>query len=402
MKYLFQTCAIIFCILITSCGTNLKTFEKKQKYSDSNSVLGLNSINADNNYYTKSVLDYLFIKRIIDGNSLKYFGNRNHVEVGSVNDSIKVWKSVLFPQLQDFYKPTTPEEIQNIKDLKDLGLKDCTYDIPTSLEDLQSGFQFNHYVFKSSNRAAMQAFGIVDSEVKTQSLYIVTDYLQYLDVNCTEIPTIRYAVGMRAEFRILDVESETELKGIGSLAGLAAQVETNQQQVNITVKTIGITGIDSRISIPSNTTFDVKTYSDYESIINFIRNLKDYDTTYTNRGKLNIHPEIIPVMDDYRTTIAHSFHPLMETIEVLEAKIKDFEKDDEIDKNKIKEIRDKINTLKINLLESEVEQLIENRSRLIKSDSIVNDYSNILKIIEGLTKNKGLDEKDILKKLNGN
>jgi hypothetical protein len=402
MKYLFQTCAIIFCILITSCGTNLKTFEKKQKYSDSNSVLGLNSINADNNYYTKSVLDYLFIKRIIDGNSLKYFGNRNHVEVGSVNDSIKVWKSVLFPQLQYFYKPTTPEEIQNIKDLKDLGLKDCTYDIPTSLEDLQSGFQFNHYVFKSSNRAAMQAFGIVDSEVKTQSLYIVTDYLQYLDVNCTEIPTIRYAVGMRAEFRILDVESETELKGIGSLAGLAAQVETNQQQVNITVKTIGITGIDSRISIPSNTTFDVKTYSDYESIINFIRNLKDYDTTYTNRGKLNIHPEIIPVMDDYRTTIAHSFHPLMETIEVLEAKIKDFEKDDEIDKNKIKEIRDKINTLKINLLESEVEQLIENRSRLIKSDSIVNDYSNILKIIEGLTKNKGLDEKDILKKLNGN
>lgn len=402
MKYLFQTCAIIFCILITSCGTNLKTFEKKQKYSDSNSVLGLNSINADNNYYTKSVLDYLFIKRIIDGNSLKYFGNRNHVEVGSVNDSIKVWKSVLFPQLQDFYKPTTPEEVQNIKDLKDLGLKDCTYDIPTSLEDLQSGFQFNHYVFKSSNRAAMQAFGIVDSEVKTQSLYIVTDYLQYLDVNCTEIPTIRYAVGMRAEFRILDVESETELKGIGSLAGLAAQVETNQQQVNITVKTIGITGIDSRISIPSNTTFDVKTYSDYESIINFIRNLKDYDTTYTNRGKLNIHPEIIPVMDDYRTTIAHSFHPLMETIEVLEAKIKDFQKDDEIDKNKIKEIRDKINTLKINLLESEVEQLIENRSRLIKSDGIVNDYSNILKIIEGLTKNKGLDEKDILKKLNGN
>jgi len=402
MRFIKTIVSILIFVSIISCAGNLKTFEKKSKYSESNSVLGLNSINADNNYYTKAVLDYLFIKRIIDGNSIRYFGTPSDIEIGSPADTIRVQKSVLFPQLQDDYTATSEEEADDIKFLKDLRLQDCTYDIPKSLDDLQSGFQFNHYVFKSSNRAAMQAFGIVDSEVKTQSLYIVTDYLQYMDINCTEIPTIRYAVGMRAEFRILGIESETELKGIGSLAGLAAQVETNQQQVDITIKTIGITGIDSRISIPSNTTFDVKTYSDYESIVNFIRNLKDYENIPSNKGKLNIHPEIIPVMDDYRTTIAHSFHPLIESIEVLEAKIKDFESDENIDKSKIAALKSRVSALKMNLLEDEVDQLIKSRSRLVKSDDIVNDFSNLLNIIDGLTKTNNLKEQDIRDKLNRN
>jgi hypothetical protein len=388
---------IVTSIIIQSCGinSNLKKFDKKNKFHNNKSVLGLNSINADNNHYTKAVLDYLLVKRILDGNSFDYFGMPQNLPQKPVIDSIVIKKKVVFPQLQDFYNANTKFDSLTIKKLESYGLNECIYDIPKKLNDLNSGFQFNHYVFKSSNRAAMQAFGIVNSSIELNSLYIVTDYLQYKDITCTGIPKFRYAVGIRAEFRLIGVESESELSGIGSLAGLAAQVETNQMQVNITIKTIGVTGTKSRLSIPSTTSFDVKTYSDYEKILDFIRNLSEEQE---NNEELIIHPELIPVMDEYRTTLEHSFYPLMETIEVLELKLSELEKDND-KKEKIQLIKDKITSLKLNLLDYEVEKLIGERIKLIQNDSAINNYSDLIDLID-LLKNKEINKEEFIKKIN--
>jgi len=383
-------------ILISSCSSTyfLRRFDKKNKFSDNKSVLGLNAINADNNYYTRAILDYLLVKKILEGNSLTYFDMPNHMKPIPLIDTLMVQKRVLFPQLQGFHTPESKLEEEIIKKLQNIGVKHCIFDIPTNLNNLKSGFQFNHYVFRSSNRAALQAFGIVNSEVKESSLYIVTDYIQYQDFNCTGIPTIRYAVGMRAEFKIQGIESESELKGIGSLAGLAAQVETNRQQVNITIKTIGITGIESRLTIPSNTTFDVKTYSDYEKVIDFIRNLRN---SKANSDDLIINPQIIPVMDEYRTTIEHTLYPMMESIEVLETKLKGIEKEKNIDKSKVTELKNKIIELKLKLIEEEVSKLIENRISLIASDEEINNYSSLIELFKILN-NKTYSDEELRKK----
>jgi hypothetical protein len=360
---------VVICILGYSCKSPLKTFEKRDSYFDNSSVLGLNAINADYNYYTKAILEYLLVKEIIDGNSKITLG-RPKYNPGS-KDTVTQIK--LFPQLELKYDILNNED--NIEDLKASGVRFCLYDLPEKLRDLTSGFQFNHYIFKNTNRAAMQAFGIVDSEIEESSLYIITDYLQYEDINCTGIPTIRYAVGMRAQFRISQTKSESELKGIGSLAGLAAQVETNKKNVNITIKTIGITGLNSRLSIPSNTSFDVKTYSDYEKIIEFIRNLKDNDSIKAGEEEIVINPQIIPVMDDYRTTVEHTFHPMYESIELLETKLALLEKEDDIDKELIKRLKKNITNIKLELLFEEVEDLKETRETLIVGNRIINDYS---------------------------
>lgn len=384
--------SLIVLTLLNSCASHLKKFEKRDSYFDNSSVLGLNAINADYNYYTKAILEYLLIKEIVDGNSLIYNGTPK-LNPGS---NKLVTQVALFPKLN---QSNSDDKI--VTELKNNGVKYCFYDLPKTLKDLESGFQFNHYMFKSSNRAAMQAFGIVDSEVKESSLYIVTDYLQYKDINCTGLPTIRYAVGMRAQFRIAQTESESELQGVASLAGLAAQVETNQKSVNITIKTIGITGIESRLSIPSNTSFDVKTYSDYEKIIDFIRNMKD--TTEGDDMEILIHPQIIPVMDDYRTTIEHTFHPLYESIELLETKIKNMEKNDDIDKVAIQSVKNEITQIKLDLIQKEVQELMNNREKLILGNNIINDYSkytNLLLILNGLENSPSETLEELKVKLN--
>lgn len=390
-KIFFSALAIL---ILNSCGSHLKKFEKRDSYFDNSSVLGLNAINADYNYYTKAILEYLLIKEIVDGNSLIYNGPPKL----NPSSTDRVTQIALFPKLNQ-----KDEDDKVVSELKKNGVKYCYYDLPKTLKDLGSGFQFNHYVFQSSNRAAMQAFGIVDSEVKESSLYIITDYLQYEDINCTGLPTIRYAVGMRAQFRISQTESESELSGIGSLAGLAAQVETNQKTVNITIKTIGITGIESRLSIPSNTTFDVKTYSDYEKIIDFIRNMKD--TTIKDNKEIIISPQIIPVMDEYRTTIEHTFHPMYETIELLETKVKIMQEDDDVDKEEVLMVRKDISKIKLDLLKKEVEELKNNREKLILGNKIINDYSkytNLLLIINGLENSPSKNLEELKSKLNLN
>jgi len=395
-KHIYKLSILIVVVILSSCATNqgLSGFEKKKKFSENKSVLGLNSISADNSYYTKAVLDYLLVKKIIDGNSIDFFGMPEQLPVTPVIDSLLVHKVVLFPKLQSVYDSKSEFNLETIKNIQNYGVTDCTYDLPTSLNDLKGGFQFNHYIFRSSNRAAMQAFGIVNSEIKENTLYIITDYLQFQDINCSGIPVIRYAVGMRAEFRILGVASESELAEIGSLAGLAAQVETKKQQVNLTIKTIGITGIDSRLTVPSNTSFDVKTFSDYEKIIDFVRNLKSLKKENDN---LIISPQIIPVMDEYRTTLNHSLYPLMESIELLEVKLSEL-KDEENISEEYKTMKKNINTLKLELLGTEVNKLIESRIQLIESDGVINNYNNVINLIE-ILKNKKLSDEELRKKL---
>lgn len=358
-------------------------------FSGKNNVLGLNAVNANNNYYTKAIIDYLTIKKIIEGNSIREFGiPKNNPKI---SDNNKVLQIALFPELSpnsSYLASNTPEITKKILES---GIKTCFYDLPLKLEDLQSGFQFNHFVFKSSNRAAMQAFGIVNSEIKENSLYIVTDYLQFQDINCSGLPTIRYAVGIRAEFRIIGVESESELKGIGSLASLAAQVETNSQKVNLTIKTIGLTGIDSRLSIPSNTTFDVKTYSDYEKIIEFIRNLKDNDDKNSqSTGQLIVQPQIIPVMDDYRASLEYSFYPMLESIELLELKLKNIKKNNS-SSAKIDSIKANINNLKITILEEESKDLVGKYKRLSNNYNTVSNTYNIAEIFTYINRKNDID-----------
>ena len=384
--------------MFSSCASHLNKFEKRDSYYDNSSVLGLNAINADYNYYTKAILEYLLVKEIVDGNS-KIFDGTPKYEPKSKSTVTQI---ALFPKLKEDFDIKINNN-ETINKLKEKGIKYCYYDLPKKLSDLESGFQFNHYVFKSTNRAAMQAFGIVDSEVKSNSLYIITDYLQYKDINCTGIPTIRYAVGMRAQFRISETTTESELKGVGSLAGLAAQVETNQKNVNITIKTIGITGVESRLSIPSNTSFDVKTYSDYEKILEFIRNMKD--TSNKDAKEIIINPQIIPVMDDYRTTVEHTFHPLYESIELLETKLKEMEDEDGINLNAVSKIKKEITDIKLDLVFKEVQELKRKRETLILGNRVINDYSvytNLLSILNGLHNNPDEILEEIKDKLNLN
>ncbi len=376
----------------------MSRYNKKDKFYDDDGILGLNAIQADNNYYTKAIIDYLFVRKLVEGSSRKYMGtpevnNRLHTQ-----DTL-IPKYVLFPQLQQKYETDDEKELANIDELRKLGLNACLFDIPLSLNELQSGFQFNHYVFRSKNRAAMQAFGIVDSDIHRNSLYIVTDYLQYQDFHCSRIPTIRYAVGMRAEFRIADIESLSELKGVGSLAGLAAEVETEQQQVNITVKTIGITGLESRVSIPSNTTFDVKTYSDYESVISFIRkDLRDYEELPRLRGSLEIHPEIVPVMDEYRTSLDQSFYSTIESIDALEIKLKEYREEEVMSEAELEEMQLKINQIKKSLVTQELDNIDAQRRLLAQLDVLVSDFSDIIKVFQGLEASEYINVMEVFNK----
>ncbi|WP_281235139.1 hypothetical protein [Flavobacterium gelatinilyticum] len=388
MKNYVTFTLLIFFIISCNSSKDLKRLDSKS-FSGKNNVLGLNAINANNNYYTKAIIDYLLIKKIIDGNSIREFGIPKNNPKNENTE--KVLQIALFPELSTNTSYANTNTDATITKLLESGIRTCFYDLPLKLKDLQSGFQFNHYVFKSSNRAAMQAFGIVNSEVKENSLYIITDYLQYQDINCSGLPTIRYAVGIRAEFRIIGIESESQLQGIGSLAGLAAQVETNSQKVNLTIKTIGLTGIDSRLSIPSNTTFDVKTYSDYEKIIDFIRNLKDNeDKEVKDNKQLIVQPQIIPVMDEYRASLEYSFYPMLESIELLELKLRTIEKNN-LSQIEIDTIKKNINSLKLSILQDETKDLIRKYRQLNNNYNTINSTSNITEIFTYLNRKSNIE-----------
>ncbi|WP_103072280.1 hypothetical protein [Aquimarina sediminis] len=400
MKKTLLTIILIHLFTINFYGQKKAKKAKKAQKSEKQLVLGLNAQIADQNYYSKAVLEYKLIKEILKGFSTTtqllphdepaLFLEKEFLDPLTQNQFlIKHGKPTvtIFPNLNEQKKQEEPNRSEKFKNvpakLSEKGVESCRYVLPKKPEDLTSGFQFNHYFFHGENKAAMQAFGIVDSQYDQESMFIVTDYIQYKDCDCTGIPTIRYAIGLRSEFKISKISADANLTGISSLAGLAAQAETNNMKVNITVKTIGITGLDSKANIPNNTSFDVSTYKDYQDVIKFI---KEFDK---EKKGLSIHPEIIPVMDEYRTTLSHSFEPLYSKIEQLEEKLLGLSKQrKKRKKNKDDRVNvafDTIDAIKIKAIQDEIKAIKKERKILSNVNERMNSYErfyDILKIIQ--------------------
>lgn len=307
-----------------------------KKFKD---VFDLDAIKADQDYYSQAIIQFQILEKLIYKYGAIYhlypkedskLVLQRVLEADPKKFDIEkgVPTMVLFPNIND----GDSKENKINQELYKLGVGRCQYQIPLKLTDLDGGFQFNHYMFKSSNKAALDAFGIVKNSYESESLYIVIDYLQYRDYVCTGLPKIRYGVGIRSEIRINQWSDKLDVKE-SSLAGLAANAEINSLKVNITVKTIGITGLDSKLNIPNNTSFNVDTYADYQKIIDFIRNF-DQKNKPAESGKtvagdtlnkyknITFKPQLIPVMDEYRTSITESFKPYYETLDALEKKLK--------------------------------------------------------------------------------
>lgn len=217
---------------------------------------------------------------------------------------------------------TSPDSIAKYK-FKTLPITDCEYEIPTDINNLKSGFQFNHYAFNSLNTSALQAFGIANASYDKNTSFVIIDYIQYLDCNCGTLPKIRYAVGIRAQLRIEDRKIDANLGNIPSLPKLAASVENENKKVDISVKTIGITGIPARYSIPSNTSFNVETYHNFQNVIDFIKSLEDTTSQAIVRQKgTKFRPEIMPILDDYKISLEESFDPIYKSMDEIERKIR--------------------------------------------------------------------------------
>lgn len=342
-----------------SCGTRyeLEQFDK-DKFSEKKTVLDFDAIYADNYHYAKAIYEYEAINNILYGLS-KYDSTNNKISIfGKIDD-------------------------ETIKDLRDKGIIifHDTISPPKKLCDLDAGFQFKHYLFRSNNKAAMHAFGIADTNLSQNILYLITDYLQFKDYNLYKLPTIRYAVGVRAEFRIVDSRGELSLKGINSLSALSANVETGQLNVNISMKTIGVTGLDSRVSIPKNNNFDVNTYSDYLKVIDFIKTMKDSDTISDkkNQNDLKFQPQLIPVLDKYRANAEVSLFNNLEKIELIERKIKKLSIVNKSPNNKniYIELNKKIDEIKDSLVNKEIENLRSNYNDMLDYNKYLNQHSSI-------------------------
>lgn len=355
----------ILLIIFISISFLVNAQSKQKKYKD---VFDLNAIKADQEYYSQAILQYQIIEKIISkyGSIYHLYPKENtklFIEKATTKDADFDLKNgvptmVLFPNAQE--KSASNDAIN--LELSKLGVDRCQYEIPLNLNDLDGGFQFNHYLFNSDNKAALDAFGIVKNGFEAKSLYIVIDYLQHKDFNCTGLPKIRYGVGIRSEIKISEWSNKMDLKE-SSLAGLAANAELNSLKVNITVKTIGITGLDSKLNIPNNTNFNVDTYADYQKIIDFIRNFEQYDSNDKKNStenqddktkdsiiakykKIKFKPQLIPVMDEYRTSVSESFSPYYASLEDLEKKIKKLNnKRDKYIKDKLAVKQDETNLL---------------------------------------------------------
>ena len=397
------TLIVIVAISLIANGQN-----KSKKYKD---VFDLNSVKADQEYYSQAILQYQIIEKIISkyGSIYHLFPKENPklflekaiTKEADFDINKGVPTMVLFPNTQDL--STSGNEIN--QELTKLGVDRCQYEIPQNLDNLDGGFQFNHYLFNSDNKAALDAFGIVKNGFESKSLYIVIDYLQHKDFYCTGLPKIRYGVGIRSEIKISGWSNKTDLKE-SSLAGLAANAEINSLKVNITVKTIGITGLDSKLNIPNNTNFNVDTYADYQKIIDFIRNFeqsdpkkKEIDSLDIKHKKITFKPQIIPVMDEYRTSIAESFSPYYKSLENLEKEIKKLNrKRDKYLKNQTDSKNDPSNLLdkisvdiyesKVNAISDEMTILNKRKKDLTNANiynTDLNRYVKILNIISNTT-----------------
>lgn len=399
-----KTKITLIIIVALSLWANGQT--KSKKYKD---VFDLNSVKADQEHYSQAILQFQLLEKCISKygkiyhlsstNKPELYIKRMGVDYKDLNKfdiDNGVTSMVLFPNLEEINNPNVAE----YNSLISKGVQRCQYDIPKELADLDSGFQFNHYIFKSSNNAALDAFGIVKSGFESESLYIVIDYLQRKDFVCTGLPKIRYAVGIRTEIKIIDWSNNTSLKET-SLAGLAANAEINSLKVNITVKTIGITGLESKLKIPNNTNFNVETYSDYQKIIDFIRTFND-----RKDGKLIdsivCKPQLIPVMDEYKTTPSESFETYYESLKFLDKKLKKLYSKrnrytfDSTKPSTIEKARAKIYASQIKAVEDELKILEDKKTNLSDADIYNFDLKRYVDLLIIINKDNGIDANTLL------
>lgn len=321
------------------------------------------AIESNQNYFTKSVLEYHLINSAINK-----FGV---VESKAITKMTAIDTTVLRREMMTIFVPN-PEESEEYY-YSASPLVECSYLIPKTLDDLESGFQYRYYVFSGKSSAAMQAFGVTDISGDVNAQYLVIDYLQFKDCKCEDLPTIRYAVGIRSELKISSRNSVAEIDGIGSLSGLAAKVELGQTEVNFSLKTIGVTGLESRLNIPQGVSFDVTTYKDFQNSIEFIKN-RIGDST------VNIHPELIPVMDGYRPNTKASLSYMADEITDL------YELKNRIKKNDLLDITDKDNL--ISMVDSQITNIFEQRRTLNEVDRQLYSLDKYEKILSATTNKK--------------
>jgi hypothetical protein len=298
-----------------------------------NSVFSVNAIQADDAYYTKAVLEYHLVNTV-----LKKFnpnGDNNTINLSGLNKN-------------------NPDSI----------IYNCKFNIPKKLKDLKSGFQYRYYLFNSNNTGALQAFGITDIKTEKETEYLVIDYIQFIDFKCTNLPTIRYAVGLRSELKFTKADTSIDIVGKGGLSKLAAQVELGNAEVNFSLKTIGLTGKPAKLNIPQGVSFNVTTYKDFQNSIEFLKNeLESSEAIVEDVDRLFVNPEIIPVMDEYRPNSKNSIRSLSkEIMEISIAKDKINKK-----RNLSKDSRDRI----VKLYDSEIKRILEEQELLNKLHSIV-------------------------------
>lgn len=257
------------------------------------SIFSIDAIQADKDFYTKAVLEHHFINRVFRDFSV---GEKKCDSTHILRPSQKMKKKHLYAEH---------------KSKADSILLDCRFDVPEDIEDLKSGFQYRYYSFSSTNSAALQAFGITDIDHNFETKYLVIDYIQFQDISCSNIPTIRYAVGLRSELRIKKSDTKIDLTKKG-LAELAAKVELGEASINFSLKTIGLTGKPARFNIPQGVSFNVTTYKNYQNAIEFLKsNLKEKMNDSVAAGeRLYVNPELIPVMDEYRPNTKNSIDAL--------------------------------------------------------------------------------------------
>ena len=337
----------LFCFFLLIVVSSCVSLKDKTK----NSVFSVNPIQADQDYYTDAVLEYYFLNLV-----LKKFATESVIDNGGFQK-----RSM---QLAAWHKEDKKEFLK------------CNYIIPEKLEQLNSGFQYRYYLFSAQSSAALQAFGITDVDLNRDTKYLVIDYIQYKDIKCPDIPTIRYAVGLRSELKITSLKDSIELSGKGGLAKLAAQVELGRAEVNFSLKTIGLSGLPARMNIPQGVSFNVTTYKDFQNSIQFLKtNLEEKQ----NNSELQIHPELIPVMDKYRPNTKSSIDALANKIILIHEEIEKIKKD--------RKLSDTLKEQIVKLYKEEISTVINLRKSL--NDININvyslsQYSDVLKNAEVL------------------
>lgn len=360
-------------LLVISCKTQQISQRNagKKTFSQQRDVLSINSVNADYDQYSRAIFNYRLTEKIISdyGN-----GGQPYWFIAPNGDSIL--KIDLFKNLPGSYQKLIDDTNDSLL-LAINGLTPSSLIVPNSLKDLDAGFQFSNYIFQSSNQAALKAFGIVNSNLELNSTYIVIDYLQFKDIAIQKFPSIRYAVGIRAEIRVDETKIDSDID-IKSLSNLAAQVEIGNKSVNITIRTIGISGFESRMVIPNNTTFDVKTYSQFEQIIEFIRTLKD------EPKDMVICPQRIPIVNTYSTSPEYSFFSRLEYMELLRKQA------NKLSRKERRNLKNSIDSIYVEMFSDELNRRLEMSKMQLYYDSLITN--NSLNPIDFITSKSIRDE----------